>query len=142
MSKVRKGYVVRYERDEAAWWVAAVKGVPAQSQGRTIEQARERIREALGALLDVEPTDIEITDDVQLRPAERKQLVAARKAAARAKAESTRAELATRTAARSLVKSGMSLRDAGALLGVSRQRVHQILAVSGERRKGVAQADT
>jgi predicted RNase H-like HicB family nuclease len=135
--KMRKGYVVRYERDEAAWWVATVKGVPAQSQGRTIEQARERVREALAALLDVEPAEIEITDDVRLGATERKRLVAARRAAARAESEASRAEQATRVAARALVKTGLSLRDAGTLLGVSRQRVHQILAAA-EPRKGAA----
>jgi hypothetical protein len=65
-------------------------------------------------------------------------LSAAKKASTRAAAEAERAECATRDAARTLVKFGMSLRDAGTLLGVSRQRVHQILVsrATGKKRAG------
>ena len=46
-------YTVRYERDESGWWVAQVKEVPAAiTQGRTIVEARRRIREALALALD------------------------------------------------------------------------------------------
>ncbi len=135
--KARKGYVVRYERDEAGWWVATVKGASAQTQGRTIEQTQERIREALAALLDAEPSDIEITNEIRLRVSERKSLEAAKKAVQRAADQAVRADRATRTAARTLVTAGMSLHDAGTLLGVSKQRVHQILD-SEDRRKGAA----
>jgi predicted RNase H-like HicB family nuclease len=132
----RKQFAVRYERDEDGWWVAVASG--AQTQGRTIEQAQERIREALAVLLEMEPDQIDLTRDVRLPPAARKVLGAAKKASARAAGEAERAERATRDAARALVKSGMSLRDAGTLLGVSRQRVHQILEAKGARRKGAA----
>src|SRR5438105_14673333 len=41
-------YTVIYQRDESGAWIARVRGVPeAHSYGRTLEQARERIREAL-----------------------------------------------------------------------------------------------
>src|SRR5687767_2512437 len=44
-----KSYRVTYERDPAGWWVAAVREVPGcHTQGRTLAQARRRIREALG----------------------------------------------------------------------------------------------
>lgn len=134
----RKRYTVRYERDERDWWVATVDGAAAQTQGRTIEQAQERIRDALALLLDVEPDDIQLEHDVRLPSAARKMLGAAKKASTRAAAEAERAEYATRDAARTLVKFGMSLRDAGTLLGVSRQRVHQILQsrATGKKRVG------
>ncbi len=44
---------VIYERDEAGWWVADIARVPGcHTQGGTIEQARERIRDALGLYAD------------------------------------------------------------------------------------------
>jgi predicted RNase H-like HicB family nuclease len=134
----RKRYTVRYERDERDWWVATVDGAAAQTQGRTIEQAQERIRDALAVLLDVQPDDVQLEHDVRLPSAARKMLSAAKKASTRAAAEAERAEYATRDAARTLVKFGMSLRDAGTLLGVSRQRVHQILVsrATGKKRAG------
>jgi predicted RNase H-like HicB family nuclease len=125
--------MVRYERDERDWWVATVNGAAAQTQGRTIEQAQERVREALAALLDVDPEHLLLEHDVRLPRAARKVMGAAKKASTRAAAEAQRAEYATRDAAHTLVKCGMSLRDAGTLLGVSRQRVHQILRVSRVR---------
>jgi predicted RNase H-like HicB family nuclease len=123
----RRNYAVRYERDERGWWVAIVNGVAAQTQGRTLEQAQERIREALATLLDVDPATLDLVDDIRLPTAARRLLGDAKKASARAADQALRAEHATRDAARTLVKCGMSLRDAGTLLGVSRQRVHQIL---------------
>jgi DNA-directed RNA polymerase sigma subunit (sigma70/sigma32) len=43
-------------------------------------------------------------------------------------------EVATLRAAQVLTKEGVSLRDAGRLLNLSRQRIHQILAASARRR--------
>lgn len=135
-TKTRKAYLARYERDEAGWWVATIKGMPAQSQGRTIEQARERVREALAVLLDIDPSRLTISDDIRLPPTERRALELAKKATRRAAGETERAERATREAARTLLAAGMSLRDAGTLLGVTRQRVHQILEPKPRRRTG------
>lgn len=43
-----KTFTVIYERDEADWWIADVPDVPGcHTQGHTIEQARERILDAL-----------------------------------------------------------------------------------------------
>jgi predicted RNase H-like HicB family nuclease len=43
-----KTFTVVYERDEANWWVADVPDVPGcHTQGRTVEEARERILDAL-----------------------------------------------------------------------------------------------
>jgi len=41
-------FTVVYERDEAGWWVAEVPSISGcHTQGRTIEEARERILEVL-----------------------------------------------------------------------------------------------
>ena len=43
-----KSYEVVYERDDEGWWAASVLGVRGcRTQGRSLAQARERIREAL-----------------------------------------------------------------------------------------------
>ena len=48
-----KTYTVVYERDEEDWWVAEVPEVPGcHTQGRIIEQARERILDALSLHAD------------------------------------------------------------------------------------------
>jgi predicted RNase H-like HicB family nuclease len=39
-------YAVVYERDEEGWWIARVVGVRGvHSNGRTIEEARRRVRD-------------------------------------------------------------------------------------------------
>jgi hypothetical protein len=48
-----KSYRVAYERDVSGWWVATVRGVRGcHTQGRTVDEARRRIREALGLFVD------------------------------------------------------------------------------------------
>jgi predicted RNase H-like HicB family nuclease len=125
----RKTYRVTYERDAGGWWVASVRGVPGcHTQGRTISQARERIREALG--LFVAGADrAHLLDDVRL-PADLRRLLAAQQTArARAKQQQARARAATRQTALLLTKGlHLSVRDAAELLDLSHQRVQQLLA--------------
>ena len=61
-----KSYRVAYERDESGWWVATVRGVRGcHTQGRTVDEARRRIREALGLFVD-DARKAPIVDDVKL----------------------------------------------------------------------------
>ena len=49
-----------YEHTEDGWWVVAVPEIPgAISQGRTLEEAREMIKDALKLLLEVRREDAE-----------------------------------------------------------------------------------
>ncbi len=48
-----KTFTVIYEHDEADWWVADVPSIPGcHTQGHTVEQARERILDALSLYVD------------------------------------------------------------------------------------------
>lgn len=128
-------YTVTYQRDESGAWIAQIRGVPeAHSYGRTIEQARERVREAL-SLWRANSETAQLVDDIRL-PTKASGLVnAAAKARKRAEREQLRAQRATQVAARALTGTWhYSLRDAGELLGVSRQRVQQIRS-SGRQKK-------
>src|SRR5687768_12945870 len=61
-----KSYRVAYERDESGWWVATVRGVRGcHTQGRTVDEARRRIREALELFVD-DARRARIVDDVKL----------------------------------------------------------------------------
>ncbi len=125
-----KRYTVRYERDETGWWVAQVKEAPAAiSQGRTIAEARRRIREALGLAIDDDAAAQKATlvDDVRL-PADARHAVDHARAARRNLAmETERAQPSTTIAVQQLAKKlGLSVRDAGELLGISYQRVQQL----------------
>jgi predicted RNase H-like HicB family nuclease len=64
--KSLKSYRVAYERDESGWWVASVRGVRGcHTQGRTVDEARRRIVEALGLFVD-DARRAKIVDEVRL----------------------------------------------------------------------------
>ena len=53
VKKAVKTYRIAYERDESGWWVASVRGVRGcHTQGRTVEEARRRVIEAMELFVD------------------------------------------------------------------------------------------
>ena len=123
-----KSYRVVYERDESGWWVATVRGVRGcHTQGRTVDEARRRIREALELFVD-NARRAPIVDDVKLPSAATRAIRAYATLRKKADEEDRRAARAARRAVRVLRtgKLKMSARDAARLLGLSHQRVHQL----------------
>jgi predicted RNase H-like HicB family nuclease len=132
-----KTYRVAYERDESGWWVASVKGVRGcHTQGRTVDEARRRIREALGLFVDDARRAARIVDDVKLPTAATRAIRAYTTLRRRAEQDDRRAAAAARRAVR-LLRGGrlrMSARDAARLLGLSHQRIHQLTQAGTEKR--------
>jgi len=129
-------YRVVYERDETGAWIARLPSVPGcQSHGRTIEQARERVREALGLWVR-NATTATLIDEVRLPARLRVTVRRAHRARKRADAEQARAQATAAEAATSLTEDlRLSLRDAGEVLGLSRQRIQQLVSGGGRKRK-------
>lgn len=121
-------YRVVLERDESGTWIARIPSVPGcHSHGRSLVEARRRIREALS--LWVEGADAsELVDDVRL-PSDA--LAAVRRSSrSRARLAVVRSEASTATAdavTRLVDDLGLGVRDAAYLLGVSFQRIQQIV---------------
>ena len=116
-----KSYRVAYERDESGWWVATVRGVRGcHTQGRTVDEARRRIREALELFVD-DARKAPIVDDVKLPTAATRAIRAYASLRKKADEEDRRAVRLFRTGTLK-----MSARDAARLLGLSHQRVHQL----------------
>jgi predicted RNase H-like HicB family nuclease len=117
-----------YDADDRAWNVR-IKGVAGcQTYGRSLRQAQSRIREALALWLDVAPGDLSIRDQFPAPLASvADDVVRARTAAERA---GVKAQQQTIEAVRALTDLGLSRRDAAELLGLSHQRVHQLLEAS------------
>ena len=128
MAEPMSTYTVRYERDDTNWWVATVKEVRGcHTQGRTIDQARRRIREALGLFVD-DADAAELIDEIALPANAQTLLNQVRATRKRAEEEAAKLQNSTADAARLLTKEiGVSVRDAGELLGLSHQRVQQLL---------------
>jgi predicted RNase H-like HicB family nuclease len=119
-------YTAVYEREDDGRWVVRIPRVKGcHSYGRTIDQARERIREAL-SLYVKNAKSATIVDDIRLPASVQKQVVDAqtfRDDAAKAESAMVNAQL---KAVRLLRKFKLGHRDAGRLLGLSHQRVHQL----------------
>ena len=121
-------YHVVYERDEPGWWVASVREVRGcHAQGRTVDEARRRIREAMEWFVD-DAQSARVVDDVKLPAMAAKAIRAYATLRKRADQEDRRAAIAARRAVRLLQggKLKMSARDAARVMGISDQRVHQL----------------
>jgi predicted RNase H-like HicB family nuclease len=121
-----------YKRDESGTWVVTVTEYPGCiTQGRSIHEARSHVREALEALIGIRRAKaVKWVDDVRL-PYEVLRLVQENK---RARAKARQAEdvvsQSTRKVTREFKKLGLSVRDSGALLGLSHNAVQKILKAS------------
>src|SRR5262245_48239268 len=119
---------VVYERDASGWWVASVRGLRGcHTQGRTVDEARRRIREAMGLFID-NARAVKIVDDIRLPADAKKAISAYARLRKRAEDEDRRAAAAARRAVR-VLRGGrlkMSARDAAQFLGLSHQRIHQL----------------
>jgi predicted RNase H-like HicB family nuclease len=111
---------------DGRWWavsVPALRGV--HTQGRDLDDAQKMAREAAALWLGVDASEVEIELHVEGADDALDEVSAAREAREKAAA----AEQATlANAATKLVGLGMSQRDAAQLLGLSHQRVSQLLA--------------
>ncbi len=121
-------YEVVLERDESGAWLARVPSVPGcHTYGRTLEQARRRVREALGLWIDDADT-ADLTFELHLPAEVRRELV--RTHALRERSERVQRQAGdalARAAVDLTARFGLSRRDAAELLGISHQRVQQLV---------------
>lgn len=127
-------FTVVYRRDETGWWVAQVREAPAAiTQGRTLAEARRRIREALALAVDSDAVArrASLIDDVRLPRTVRRALRAVSVSRTRLERERDRLSQANDAALSELIgRLKLSLRDAGELLGLSHQRIQQLKVLS------------
>jgi DNA-directed RNA polymerase specialized sigma subunit len=134
MRTPRKLYTGRAIRADG-WWAISIAGFPgAHTQARRLDKAESSARDMLSLLLDKAPDsfDVEIVPD--LTDPERLALEGIDEAKANyelAKVQITRRQ---REAAALLVKGeGLTIRDAGAIMGISYQRIAQLTAATKEQ---------
>jgi predicted RNase H-like HicB family nuclease len=121
-----KTYDVIAHRD-GGWWSVEIPGVNGGiwTQGRTLAEAEMMAHDAIALTLDV-PGDAVA---VALRVGDLDDALARVREAREARAAAAAAEQATLTeVARKLTERGISQRDAARILGLSHQRVSQLLA--------------
>ena len=121
-------YEVKIERDESGTWIARVPAVPGcHTYGRSLRQTKRRIREALSLWVD-DAEEAELLLDIRLPSEIRRKVTASRRArefAADAQRQAT--EKLALSALELVRQDGLSVRDAADLLGLSHQRVQQLV---------------
>ena len=122
-----KSHVAVYERDpESDAWLVHIRGIDGcHTYGRSLRQAEARIREALALWLDREPDELQITSEWPPELIEIASEVSQARHNASAFAQSAGAT--TAKAAKRLDRMGLSRRDTADVLGISHQRVQQLL---------------
>ena len=117
---------VVYRRNAAGAWVATVPGRRRlRGQGRTLRQARQRLRSALARMVE-DPFAIDFVEDVRLPPPARGTLVAHWKARRRLARETESADLASTRALAALLALKLNIKDVGDLLGLSPQKLARL----------------
>jgi predicted RNase H-like HicB family nuclease len=137
---MRKTYTARCRR-AGDWWAISVPELPGvHTQARRLQGVEAMAKDAIALFLDVDPDSF----GVRLEPVLPRDL---QKRVGRARKVRSEAELLQREAAKvsaevasDLVRGAhLTVRDAGRVLGISHQRVAQLLkAGSGTRRRGLA----
>jgi predicted RNase H-like HicB family nuclease len=111
------------------WWAVTVEGVRGvHTQARRLDQVEEMARDALALMLDIDPQAFDVIVRPQLTSVE--QGVLAQLAVAQKQlrdAQTAAAEGMAAAAAELVHGQGLTLRDAGSILGVSYQRVGQLM---------------
>ncbi|MEO8744345.1 MAG: type II toxin-antitoxin system HicB family antitoxin [Candidatus Dormiibacterota bacterium] len=138
----RKTYTASCRRD-GDWWAISVPELRAvHTQARRLEKVDAMVRDAIAAFLDVRPDSFEIRVEPVLSRDLQKKVGRARKV--RSDAEVLQREAATVSAevAADLVQGAhLTVRDAGRVMGVSHQRIAQLLkaGIAMRSRGGIRQ---
>jgi predicted RNase H-like HicB family nuclease len=121
-------YTARLEKEVDGRWSVELDEEPrVHTWGKTIDQALTRIREATALWFQTDEASIELVPRPVLPKATDRSVQQARKAREQARDADRQAIEQTRKAAVDLTGRGISIRDAAAILGISHQRVHQLL---------------
>jgi predicted RNase H-like HicB family nuclease len=124
---MRPSYVARARR-VGQWWaidVPKLRGV--HTQTRRLDEAGLMARDAIAAMLDLAGDSFDVQVEAVLEPGMHDVVTLARRLRSEAERVQSQAAAEMTRAAAELVQQGLTVRDAGALLGVSHQRIAQLV---------------
>jgi len=118
---------------EERFWLLSVPELDVVTQARTLDRAEATVRDLIAVWLDVPADSFAVEVEPRLNDEWTKLLRETRDARTTADKASARASELLRTSVTTLHDAGLSAREVGSLLGISYQRVQQLLA------KGIGQ---
>lgn len=112
---------------EGRWWLVRVPVLDAVTQARSIKEISVMATDLVAALLDVDDAEVTVNVTFELPETVARSWAEAEKLRAQADAVEERAAALRRAAVRALLTDEhMSQAEAGALLGLSKQRIQQL----------------
>ncbi|WP_022887077.1 hypothetical protein [Glaciibacter superstes] len=126
----RKTYDVTASKD-GRWWLVQVPELDTVGQARRVTEVEEVAREVIGLWLDAPPDTFDVAVSIEIPGEAREAWKEAKQREAVARQENAAAAALARRAVASLRADGLTFKDAGAVLGLTAQRVQQ-LAAGGE----------
>ncbi len=131
-----KTYTARLEREKDGRWTVELEEEPrVHTWGKTVAQALTRMCEAAALWFNTDEDQIDLIARPVLPKTTGRTVEAARAARDQARDADRLAVEQTRKAAAALTSRGISMRDAAAILGISHQRVHQLLTTDTAPRR-------
>ena len=118
---------------EERFWLLSVPELDVVTQARTLDRAEATVRDLIAVWLDVPADSFAVEVEPRLDDEWTKLLRETKDARATADKASARASEMLRTSVTTLHDAGLSAREVGSLVGISYQRVQQLLA------KGIGQ---
>jgi len=118
-------------RRDGRWWLVEVPELDTVGQARNTAEVEDVAREVIGLFLDVEPDTFDVNVSIEIPENARAAWEESKKREAAARTESEAAAALARRAIATLREDGLTFRDAGAVLGLSPQRVQQLAADAG-----------
>jgi predicted RNase H-like HicB family nuclease len=130
----RRTYTAHCER-EGGWWIVTVPELDGVfTHARRLDQVETLVRDAIALWLETEPDSFDVQVDPAIPTEAANAIVEAHRARHAATVAKAQAALSTTTAVVELFSTGMPTRDVGKLVGISHQRVAQILEEAGAGR--------
>lgn len=123
----RKTYRVLAERGETAW-VLDVPEIKRSTQSLRLDQAERMASELISIMTERTEGSFDVAIEIKLDQRLEVVIERAKERRRTAVVAQQEASAAQRTAARSLADAGLTTRDAGQLLGLTHQRIAQLLA--------------
>ena len=122
----KKTYIVEVEKANDRWWTLFCPNPSIVSQCRSLSRVHAEITPIIAEIEGIDESDIELSINYKLPDDYLMHIATAEKAREISEREAAKTREETRKAARVLIDSGVTMRDAGTIMGLSYQRVSQL----------------